>query len=155
MFKYPHDRKKLWSCSYGSWIYNYLCNQCLSLKLRVRIPLMAKCTRYNIVWSSLSVTYDKSLVFSLTTGRWYSHLRQVVGILTVLRIPPSIKLTAQYNWNMVESGAKHHSSTRLKYFWKCCLALFLHTTRQCYNSHSLVTFCHASKTCVIGAFITL
>ena len=19
-----------WSCSYGSWIYNYLCNQCLS-----------------------------------------------------------------------------------------------------------------------------
>ena len=101
------------------------------------------------------LTYDRSVVFSLTTGRWYSHLRQVVGILTVLRIPPSIKLTARYNWNMVESGAKHLSSTRLKYFWKCCLALFLHTTRQCYNSHSLVTFCHASKTCVIGAFITL
>jgi len=29
----------LWSWSYGSWIYNYLCNQCLSpLTLRVRIP---------------------------------------------------------------------------------------------------------------------
>jgi hypothetical protein len=27
-----------WSCSYGSWIYNYLCNQCISpLTLWVRI----------------------------------------------------------------------------------------------------------------------
>ena len=35
---------------YGSWIYNYLCNQCLSaLKLRVRIPLMVRCTRYNFM----------------------------------------------------------------------------------------------------------
>jgi len=29
-----------WTWSYGSWIYNYLCNQCLSpLTLWVRIPL--------------------------------------------------------------------------------------------------------------------
>jgi hypothetical protein len=29
-----------WSWSYGSWIYNYLCNQCLSpITLWVRIPL--------------------------------------------------------------------------------------------------------------------
>jgi hypothetical protein len=35
--------------SYRSWIYNYLCNQCPSpLKLWVRIPLMAMCTRYNL-----------------------------------------------------------------------------------------------------------
>ena len=34
-----------------SWIYNYLCNQCLSpLKLWVRTPFMARCTRYNIMW---------------------------------------------------------------------------------------------------------
>jgi hypothetical protein len=37
--------------SYVSWIYNYLCNQCLSpLKLWVRIPLMPRCIRYNIMW---------------------------------------------------------------------------------------------------------
>jgi hypothetical protein len=37
--------------SYGSWIYNYLCNQCLSpLKLWVWILLMVRCTRYNIMW---------------------------------------------------------------------------------------------------------
>ena len=32
------------------WVYNYLYNQCLSpLMLWVRIPLMARCTRYNIM----------------------------------------------------------------------------------------------------------
>jgi hypothetical protein len=40
-----------WSWSYGSWIYNYLCNQCLSLlTLWVRTLFMTKCTRYNIMW---------------------------------------------------------------------------------------------------------
>jgi len=39
-------RGSLWSWSYDSWIYKYLCNQCLSpLKLRVRVPFMARCTR--------------------------------------------------------------------------------------------------------------
>jgi len=47
------------SWSYGSWICSYLCNQWLSqLKLWFRIPLIARCTRYNIMWYSLSVTWD-------------------------------------------------------------------------------------------------
>jgi len=34
-----------WPWSYGSWIYNYLCNRSLSpLMLWVRIPLSARCT---------------------------------------------------------------------------------------------------------------
>jgi len=38
------------SWSYSSWIYNYLCNQCLStLKLWVPISFTARCTRYNTV----------------------------------------------------------------------------------------------------------
>ena len=41
----------LWPWSYGSWIYNYPCNQCLSpLKLWVWIPIMARYTWYNIMW---------------------------------------------------------------------------------------------------------
>ena len=40
-----------WSWLYGSWIYNCLCNQCLSpLKLWVWTPFMARCTQYNIMW---------------------------------------------------------------------------------------------------------
>jgi hypothetical protein len=34
------------SWSHGSWIYNYLCNQCL----RVRTPFMGRRIRYNIMW---------------------------------------------------------------------------------------------------------
>ena len=74
-----------WPWSNGSWIYNYLCNQCLSpLKLWVRTPFMARCTGYNIMWLSLSVTCDRSVVSSL------------------LKFPPPIKLTAtikmKYCW---------------------------------------------------------
>ena len=40
-----------WSWSYGIWIYNYLYNHCISpLKLWVRIPIIARCTQYNIMW---------------------------------------------------------------------------------------------------------
>jgi hypothetical protein len=56
-----------WSWSYGTcnWIYNYLCKQCLSpLMLWVGIQLMVRCTRYNIMWWKLSVTCDRSVVFS-------------------------------------------------------------------------------------------
>ena len=49
--------------------FHYLCNQCLSpLKLWDRIPLMARCTWYNIVWYSLSVTCGRSVVFSGYSG---------------------------------------------------------------------------------------
>jgi hypothetical protein len=48
----------------------------------------ARWTQYNIMWYSLW----------LTTGG---------GFLRLLRFPPPIKLT-RYNWNIVESGVKHH-----------------------------------------------
>jgi len=42
--KYSQLRVSSWSWSYGGWIYNYPCNQCLSpLKLWVRTPFMAVC----------------------------------------------------------------------------------------------------------------
>ena len=34
------------------------------LKLWIQTLFMARCTQYNIMWNSLSVTYDTSLVFS-------------------------------------------------------------------------------------------
>jgi hypothetical protein len=47
----PKNQMLQWSWSYGSWIYYYLCNQCLSpLKLWSQIPFMAKCNWYNIMW---------------------------------------------------------------------------------------------------------
>jgi hypothetical protein len=51
-----------WPWSHGSWIYNYLCNQCLSpLMLWVRISIRAMCTTW----------WDKVCQW-LATGRWFS-----------------------------------------------------------------------------------
>jgi hypothetical protein len=42
---YVTCKEPSWSWSYGSWIYNYLCNQYLSpLKLWVRTQFMVRCT---------------------------------------------------------------------------------------------------------------
>jgi hypothetical protein len=52
----------LWSWSHGSWIYNYLCNQCLSpLMLWVQISIRASCT-----------TLCDKVCQWLATGRWFS-----------------------------------------------------------------------------------
>jgi hypothetical protein len=46
-----------WSWSYGSWIYNYLRNQCLwPQKSWVGILLVVRCTRYNIMSVTLYTT---------------------------------------------------------------------------------------------------
>jgi hypothetical protein len=51
-----------WQWWYGSWIYNYLCNQCLSPRLLwVRISIRARCT----------ALCDK-VCHWLATGRWFS-----------------------------------------------------------------------------------
>jgi len=41
--------------------------------------------------------------------RFANDSRQIDGFFRVLRYPPTVKLTSRYNWNIVESGVKHHS----------------------------------------------
>ena len=63
------EQGPLWSWSHGSWIYNCLCNQCLSPQnLWVRTP------------------FDTN-----SCDKLISDLQQVCGFLRVLRFPPSIK----------------------------------------------------------------
>jgi hypothetical protein len=51
-----------WPWSYGSWIYNYLCNQRLSpLMLLVQISIRARCP-----------TLCDNVCQCLATGRWFS-----------------------------------------------------------------------------------
>ena len=75
-----------WSWSYGSQIYNYLCKQCLSpLTLWVRILLMARCTRYNIMWKILSATCGMS-VFSAVSSTYKTdpHVKAEILLKVVL-----------------------------------------------------------------------
>ena len=68
---YPTGNRHLqgssWPWSYGIWIYNYLCNQCLSpLVLWIWILLRTKCTT---LWNKVCQW--------LATGRWFSPGNQV------------------------------------------------------------------------------
>ena len=97
--------------SYGSWIYNYLCNQWLSpLMLSFRISIRARCTPL----------CDKVV----------SDLRQVGGFLRFFRFPPSKNWPPWYNWNIVKSGIKHHQTNKLIYLivyiltWYCRYVFF-------------------------------
>jgi hypothetical protein len=66
-----------WLWSYGSWICNYLCNQCLSpLMLWVRISIRARCA--TLCDKSLSVTCDRS------------------GFLRVPWFPPPTRASPEY-----------------------------------------------------------
>jgi hypothetical protein len=69
------------------------------IKLWVRISTMARCTRYNNMWKSLSVTYGRSVVF---TG--YS------GFLFQLNWPP------WYNCGVVGGGNKYNFTPALSCF---------------------------------------
>ena len=50
-----------WPWSYGHWIYNYLCNQCLSPLMRVWISIRARCR-----------TLCDKVCQWLATGQWFS-----------------------------------------------------------------------------------
>ena len=80
------SRGPSWSWSYGSWIYNYLCNVVSSNPAHGEVYLIQD---YVI---KLSVTCDRSMVFS----GFSCFLHQQSW-------PP------RYNLNIVDSGVKHHS----------------------------------------------
>jgi hypothetical protein len=77
--------KSSWPWSYGSWIYNFLCNQCIS-------PLMLW---FESRWGEVYSIQHYVIKF-------VSDLQQVSGFLKVLPFPPSIKQTAmiilKYCW---------------------------------------------------------
>jgi hypothetical protein len=58
------NRGSSWSWSYGSWIYNYICNQCLSPLMWVRILLRR---------GVLDTTLCDQVCQFLMTGQWFSQ----------------------------------------------------------------------------------
>ena len=58
--------------------------------------LSARCTWHNVIWSSLSVTCDSSVVFSVYSDFLHQY-----------------NWTPLYNWNIVESGVKHHNPNKI------------------------------------------
>ena len=93
-------RGSYWLWSYGGWIYNYLCNQCLSqLTLWVRTALRR---------GVLNTTFCDKVCQWLAAG-WKSGYS---GFLHQWYWPP------RDNWCVVESGVKHNNTIPIKlYRW--------------------------------------
>jgi hypothetical protein len=86
-----------WSWSYGSWIYNCLCERSLLITTNVVNSNPAHGEMYSIQhYVAKFVSNSRSRVF-----------------VWVLRFPPPIKWPPRYSWNIVESGIKDHKPIRL------------------------------------------
>jgi hypothetical protein len=97
-FRWP-----LWSCLHGSWIHNYLCNQCLSpLMLWVLIPI-----RRGVLDTTLC---DKGCQW-LAAGQWFSpgipissnnktDLHDITEILALNTITLNPLMNSAYNFNL-------------------------------------------------------
>ena len=102
-----------WSWSYGSWIYNYLCNRSLSiLMLWVWLPLRQRCT-----------TLTDKVCQWLAAGRWFSlgpstnktdrhHITEILLKVALNTIKPTnlYHTTIFESWNVLRSYRKPISS---------------------------------------------
>jgi hypothetical protein len=77
----------------GSWMYNYICNQCISpLMLWVRISIRAKCTTLCdkvCQWLATGRWFSPGPPISLTDkfeGSWYPILCYVVGFISMFLV---------------------------------------------------------------------
>ena len=111
------DVKSMWPVVFGAVVvvilwyldYNYLCSQCLSPLKWGRIPLMARCTRFN----SLSMTCQRLVVFSSFPTNKDNH-HDITEIL--LKVVQST-LTHVWMWYFVSSPMKPFSRLKQNFKW--------------------------------------
>ena len=98
LFKY-NELICFYILKYGSWIYNYHCNQCLSpLMLWIPISIRVRCT----------TLCDKVCQY-LATGQWFS-LGPPVSSISKTDCPIYLK----YCWKWL----KHHQANKQKIYFK-------------------------------------
>jgi hypothetical protein len=102
-----------WSWSYGSWIYTYICNQCLSLlKLCVRIPR-----------GVLDATLCYKVCKWLATGQWFSPATPVSSINKTDRHDIT-EILLKVALNTIPPSLVHHAHL----FVSVCVFTFLSST---------------------------
>ena len=88
------------SWSYGSWIYYYLCNQCLSpLTLWVGIPLVARFTQYNIMWLTAVLSFSLGTPVSSTNKADHHVMTDILLKVALNTIPLTLNYFIPININ--------------------------------------------------------
>jgi hypothetical protein len=108
-----------WSWLYGSWIYNYLCNQCLSpLTLWVPISIRARCT-----------TLCDKVCQRLATGQWFS-LGPLVSSTNKIDCHDKAEILLKQTSILVEEnrlpGKNHHPDKLYEWIWFKIVREILH-----------------------------
>ena len=80
-----------WPWSYGSWIYNYLCNQCLSpLMLWVRLPLRARCLCAKVCqWLAAGLWFSPGTLVSSTNKTDRHDIAEILLKVSLNTIKPN------------------------------------------------------------------
>jgi hypothetical protein len=93
----------LWSWSYNSWIYNYLCNQCLSLlTLWVWTPLRRGVLDTTLCdkvcqWLVASLWFSPGTPLSSTNKTDHHNITQILLKVTLNTITPTLQFQIIYN----------------------------------------------------------
>ena len=89
-----YNGRQSWLCLYGSWIYNYLCIQCLSPLTWVWILLMVRCTRYNDITEILLKVALNTITLTPTIV-WIENFKNVVSPNWKWRLRHSFKVSCK------------------------------------------------------------
>ena len=119
---YARDHMVVWSI----YNYMYLCNQYLSplmLWVRIRNPAHGEVYSIQLYVIKFVSDFDRVGIFFLGNHpahgevyliqhyviKFVSDLHRVGSFFLGSPLPPPIKLLHWHNWNIVESGVKHHN----------------------------------------------
>jgi hypothetical protein len=111
----------MFNCITWPWIYIYICNQYLSLLKFVSLtPSVVGVLKYNLMWSSLSVTLQWTIVFVLKYNLMWSNLSvtlqwTIVFVLKYNLMWSSLSVTLQ--WTIVFPQVFKFSVDFHHFFW--------------------------------------
>jgi hypothetical protein len=94
VYKFINSTRPLWSC--GSWIYNYLCTQCLS-PLTLRVPILPRWDVLNTIlcdqvcqWLAIGQGFSLGIPFSSTNKTVGHDIKEIllkVALNTIVLTP--------------------------------------------------------------------
>ena len=116
---WPGRTKQLWLWWHGSWIYNYLCHQCLSpLALWIRIPLMARYAQYTTLCDQVRQQLSVCRWFSSTNKTDRHYITEILLKVALSKITPNAGRMENLNIENLkrQKHAKSYSSELSKPF---------------------------------------
>ena len=124
---------------YGSWIYNYLCNQCLSpLTLWVRIPLRQGVPVQNTLcdkvcqWLAAGMWFSPGTLVSSTNKTGRHDITEILLKVALIKHnnPTSVYLLTWFNFvllmhiNSIKSTSSGHFQSKWSFFYSLLTSVY-------------------------------